>query len=145
MDVVSIMMTASNGNIFRVNGHLWGESTSHLHVDPPHKERPVMQSFDVFFDLRLNKWSSKQLRRQWFEMPSCSLWHHQNDRDCLVPCKGIPIIKVRGFWDCLILRMGIPILVRQVPLHWHGLLWVQWLIISKKKSIIRHENITVMS
>ena len=30
---------------------------------------PVMQCFDVFFDLRLN---SKQSRRWWFETPSCS-------------------------------------------------------------------------
>ena len=35
-------------------------------------------SFDVFFDLRLNKWLKKQLRRRWFEMPSHSLWHHCN-------------------------------------------------------------------
>ena len=29
-------------------------------------QRPVMQSFDVFFDLRLKKRLSKQLRRRWF-------------------------------------------------------------------------------
>ena len=39
------MMTSSNGNIFRVTGHLCGEFTG---------------SFDVFFDLRLNKQLSKQ-------------------------------------------------------------------------------------
>ena len=33
-----------------------------------------MWSFDVFFDLRLNKGMSKQLRCQWFEMPSRSSW-----------------------------------------------------------------------
>ena len=41
-------------------------------------QRPVVQSFDVFFDLHLNKWLSKQSRRWWFEVPSCSLWHHYN-------------------------------------------------------------------
>ena len=39
-------------------------------------QRPVTQSFDVFFDLRLNKQLSKQWKCQWFEMPSRSLWHH---------------------------------------------------------------------
>ena len=41
-------------------------------------QRPVTWSFDVFFDLRLNKWLSKQLRRRWFETPSRSLWRHSN-------------------------------------------------------------------
>ena len=35
-------------------------------------------SFDVFFDLRLNKRLSKQSRRRRFETSSCSLWHHCN-------------------------------------------------------------------
>ena len=42
-------------------------------------QRPVTRSFDVFFDLRLNRWLSKQLRLWWFEMPLRSLWHHWND------------------------------------------------------------------
>ena len=37
-------------------------------------QRPVMRSFDVFFDLGLNKWLSKQSRCRWFETPSRSLW-----------------------------------------------------------------------
>ena len=41
-------------------------------------QRPVTWSFDVFFDLRLNKRLSKQSRRRWFETPSRSLWHHCN-------------------------------------------------------------------
>ena len=41
-------------------------------------QRPVMQSFDVFFDLCLNKRLSKQSWGWWFEMPSCSLWCHCN-------------------------------------------------------------------
>ena len=39
-------------------------------------QRQVTQSFDVFFDLRLNKRFRKQSRRWWFEMPSFSLWRH---------------------------------------------------------------------
>ena len=45
-------------------------------------QRPVMQSFDVFF-LRLNKRLSKQSWGWWFEMPSLSLWRHCNGyQDC---------------------------------------------------------------
>ena len=41
-------------------------------------QRPVKRSFDVFFDLHLNKPLSKQLWGWWFEMPSRSLWHQCN-------------------------------------------------------------------
>ena len=43
--------------------------------------RPVTQSFDVFFDLRLNKRLSKQ---SWFESLSRSLWRHCNGRIRLI-------------------------------------------------------------
>ena len=39
-------------------------------------QKPVTWSFDVFFDLGLNNWGSKQSRCWWFEMPSPSLWCH---------------------------------------------------------------------
>ena len=42
-------------------------------------QRPVTQSFDVFFHLCLNKWLSKQSWGWWFETPSRSLWRHCND------------------------------------------------------------------
>ena len=42
-------------------------------------QRPVVQSFDVFFDLRLNKELSKQSRQRWLENPSRPLWRHCND------------------------------------------------------------------
>ena len=41
-------------------------------------QRPVTQSFDVFFDLRLNKRLSKQSWRWWFETLSRPLWRHRN-------------------------------------------------------------------
>ena len=43
-----------------------------------HSQRPATQSFDVFFDLRLNKRFSKQSWGWWFETPSHSLWRHCN-------------------------------------------------------------------
>ena len=42
-------------------------------------QRPVTRSFDIFFDLRLNKRLSKQSWGWWFETPSCTLWHHCNE------------------------------------------------------------------
>ena len=37
-------------------------------------QRPVTRSFDVFFDMCLNKWLDKQSWGWWCETPSCSLW-----------------------------------------------------------------------
>ena len=70
------MMTSSNGNIFRVAGTLCGEFTGHRWIP---SQRPVTRSFDVFFDLRLNKRLSRQSWDWGFETPSRSLWRHCND------------------------------------------------------------------
>ena len=69
------MMTSSNGNIFRVTGPLCGEFTGPGEFPT---QRPVTRSFDVFFDLRLNKPLSKQSWGWWFETLSPSLWRHRN-------------------------------------------------------------------
>ena len=42
-------------------------------------QRPVTQSFDIFFDLSLNKRFSKQSIGWWVEKPSRSLWRHCNE------------------------------------------------------------------
>ena len=73
-------MTSSNGNVFRVTGHLCGEFTA---PPPPPRElpaqRPVTRSFAVFFDLLPNKRLSKQWWGWWFETLSRPLWRHGND------------------------------------------------------------------
>ena len=69
-------MTSSNGNIFRVTGPLCGEFTGPGEFPT---QRPVTRSFDVLFDLRLNKRLSKQPWGWWFETPSWSLWRQRND------------------------------------------------------------------
>ena len=53
--IISInMMTSSNGNIFRVTGHLCGEFTGPRWI-------PLTNASDAFsFDLRVNKRLSKQ-------------------------------------------------------------------------------------
>ena len=42
-------------------------------------QRPVTRGFEFFFDLRLNKWLSKQSWGWWFETPSHQLWRHCNE------------------------------------------------------------------
>ena len=42
-------------------------------------QRPVTRSFDVYFDLRLNKRLCKQWWGWWFETLLCPLWRHSND------------------------------------------------------------------
>ena len=59
-----VLMTSSNGNIFRVTGLLCGEFTGPGEFP---KQRPVTRSFNVFFDLCLNKRLSKQSWGWWFE------------------------------------------------------------------------------
>ena len=39
-------------------------------------QRPVTRSFDIFFDLCLNKWLNNQSRHRWFDKPSRPLWRH---------------------------------------------------------------------
>ena len=70
-----VMMTSSNGNSFRVTGHLCGNSP--VPGEFP-TQRPVTLSFDVFFDLRLNKRLSKQTWGWWLETLPCPLWRHRN-------------------------------------------------------------------
>ena len=66
------MMTLSNGSFFRLAGPVWGESTRHRWI--PLTKASDAESFDIFFDLRLNKRFSKQSSRWWFETQSRSLW-----------------------------------------------------------------------
>ena len=68
------MMASSNGNIFRVTGHLCGEFCPRLIP----AQRSVTWSFDVFFDLRLNKRLGKQSWGWYFETLSHTLWRHCN-------------------------------------------------------------------
>ena len=70
-----VMMTSSNGNTFRVTGHLCGEFTGPRWIPT---QRPVTRSFDAFFDLCLNKRLSKHWWGWWFETLSRPLWPHRN-------------------------------------------------------------------
>ena len=72
---IYVMMTSSNGNIFRVTGHLCGEFTGPGEFPT---QRPVTRSFDVSLDLRLNKRLSKQPWGWGFETPTYSLLRQCN-------------------------------------------------------------------
>ena len=73
------MITSSNGNIFLNAGPLCRNSSVTGEFSA---QRPVMRSFDVLFDLRLNKRLSKQSRCWRFETPWQSSWHHHNASSC---------------------------------------------------------------
>ena len=51
-------------------------------------QRPLTRSFDVFFDLSLNKRLSKQSWGWWFEAPPRPLWRHFNDFTMITWIKG---------------------------------------------------------
>ena len=71
------MMTSSNGNIFRVTGHLCGEFTRHRWIP-----RTKASDAEPWCFLHLNKRLNKQSWGWWFEMPSCPLWRHCNVNEC---------------------------------------------------------------
>ena len=66
-----------------VKAFLQGSSSPSPSPSPSSSRRRVTQSFDVFFDLRLNKRLSKQSWGWWFETPSRPLWRHCNDESQL--------------------------------------------------------------
>ena len=63
------MMTLSNGDIFRVTGHLYGEFPA---------QRPMARSLMFSVISALIKRLSKNSWGWWFETPSPSLWRHCN-------------------------------------------------------------------
>ena len=63
-------------------------------------QRPVMRSFDVLFDLFLNKRLSKQSLRRRFETQSRSLWRHCIDGRELFNCITISWIVVHEKITC---------------------------------------------
>ena len=68
-------MTPSNGKFSALQG-LCARSSPVTGEFP--SQRPVARSFDIFFELRLDKRLSKQSWGWWFETPSHSLWHYCN-------------------------------------------------------------------
>ena len=82
--VADNMMTSSNGNIFRVTGHLCGEFTGPGDF-PAHASDA---GFWCFLWSVPEKWPSKQSLGRWFETRSRSLWRHRNEsaKEWDTPC-----------------------------------------------------------
>ena len=75
---------SSNGNIFRVTGHLCGEFTGPRWISHTKANDTELWCllWSAHFDLRPNKRLSKQSWAWLFEALSCPLWRHRNE--CLV-------------------------------------------------------------
>ena len=95
------MITSSNGNIFRVTGPLCGDSP--VTGEFP-SQRPMTRSFDVFFDLRLNKQLRKQSWGWWFETPSSSLWRHCNAVQYSERRDGVVLAIHQDKWEAVQIR-----------------------------------------
>ena len=93
-------------------------------------QRPVTQSFDVFFDLRLNKWLSKQGWGWWFEMPSRSLWRHCNVATTL-DTEGL-VLQHQGVSsrraDYASMRFRLFLWVNYFVMHDRNYFWPNWSI-----------------
>ena len=85
-------------------------------------QRPVTQSFDVFFDMRMNKRFSKRSKCRRFEMLCRSLWRHWNEFEKCT-CKSTSTClgghwiyslleetftnrQTRAFYDCIVANLG---------------------------------------
>ena len=137
------MMTSSNGNMFRVTGFCAGNSPVTAGNSPVTGEfpshRPVTRSFDVCFDLRLNKRLSKQSRRRWVEAPSRSLWRHCNvvpNNDPMIRAAvgwfGVQRVTLFQFWIGITGQFGgFRALWKEWPQIWHTALpWLPFLEIN---------------
>ena len=69
-----IIMTSSDGNIFSVTVHLWGESTGHQWISLAKASDTELWCFLWSMPERLSKLS----RHRWFETLSRSLWRYCN-------------------------------------------------------------------
>ena len=91
-------------------------------VNSPHKG-PVTRSFDVSFDLRLNKQLRKPSCGLWFETLLCPLWRHCNDIFIFIQGHS-PTDFLR--WPQINVNLSEPPLILLIPKYliiipnWHG-------------------------
>ena len=111
-------MTSSNGNIFRVTGHLGGKTPVTCEFPA---QRLLARGFGAFFDLRLNTPLSEQWRGWWFETPSSPLWCHCND------VSGSHVLHQYNDKICLMLQLLYSISNAELT-HWG---WVTHLCVSR--------------
>ena len=114
---VKSMMTSSNERVFSALLTLC-ERNSPVTSEFP-SQRPVTQSFDVFFDLRLNNCLSKQGRRRWFETPSRPLWRHYK---AIIIRKSLSQLATSSHWRelmeikiCFMPRQNKSVMISAIP------------------------------
>ena len=79
-------------------------------------QRPVTRSFDVFFDLCLNKQVSKQSRGWWSETQSSLLW-----RRCNYIIPGYEIVGFACVWSCI---HDVDRVEKVIPWHTFVIVWL---------------------
>ena len=84
-------------------------------------QRPVTRSFDVLFDLRLNKRLSKPWWGWWFETPSGPLWCHCNDQKIVIHGRPYMILSLTRYL-CVALthhrrQLNCDVNIRQFSFH----------------------------
>ena len=86
-------------------------------------QRPVARSFDVFFDLRLNKRLSKQSWGWWLDTKSRSLWRRCNVKQVMLE------IRYHGYIVCKFTKSPNHIWrTRQIWWNNPGILHMHWVI-----------------
>ena len=96
-------------------------------------QRPVTQSFDVYFDLRPNKRLSKQSLGWWFETLSPPLWRHRN----VYPTLNKSYLILQYIWNRKTWTTLFQIwrLHSTKPLHLPILEYCQWHIVNKSSDM----------
>ena len=85
-------------------------------------QRPVTLSFDVFFDLHLNKRLSKQSWGWCFEMPSCPLWCHLNGQSLTLHLIYMSIY-MRPILECLNITITTSFYCNKITVSWQMLFY----------------------
>ena len=120
-DFVGIMMTSSNGNIFRVTGHLCGEFTGPRWI--PHTKASDAELWCLLWSA--NKRLSKQSWGWWFEPQSRPLWRHRNvthkNKVSSVQCLLIACIRATfSMWNLFAYRWFLIMFCPNDFIHYGG-------------------------
>ena len=112
VDISFIMMTSSNGNIFRVTGPLCGEFTGHRWI-------PLTKASDVelwYFLAWVNSWANTRL-----ETASRSLWRHCN----VMEFYQLAVGDYSHLKDCFSILVHILISWHNAPIFCDSTIWHQ--------------------
>ena len=106
-------------------------------------QRPVTRTFDVFFDLRLNKPFSTQSWGWWFETPSRPLCRHRNgifhqNYFCNICTIATLNIFLKNYCTIFFMRMYQKKIICQIfryHTYWNSLYWSLWIKITNEEEM----------